>query len=382
MQKEDLFTKGQPLKIYLNEHKLDEEVAKIREDLSVKWKEKGKQIATFSAKDFTLKEPCVRPPVFTATKETWANERFKAGVARLTEAGKISPANSNLKGHCKSNSENVLHFWIEVENALKVLSSVGCSGISKVRPTDKDAVAFVSATRMKHLVTCWMKRSRERFFAVSRRNNIIFIVEKMCEPFEFQRGDFFEQMCTDSPDDGNDFYAVNRSEVGGHVLFVCGEVDAVDENNNLIEIKMPDPTKWKLLAKQQNWFQSHIMGIDEIRHGVTEIPTDWDSIVDTKSVKVADLEEQGHPAKHFCALKLVLDVLKEKVIEGSMLFMHLPENCAVVELFQVRLAKMNSMKCATPPPKGSFGFHLLHRSSCTSAKMRRKTQKKQKTRNK
>jgi hypothetical protein len=117
------------------------------------------------------------------------------------------------------------------------------------------------------------------------------IVERMTEPHVFQKGDMFEQMCTGGVPNLSDFYLVNRSVIGDHTLFVCGEVDAVDDDDKVIEIKMYDPTSSMTFTRHQNWFQSYVMGIEDICFGVTSDAKDWDSVCGTQSVKVSQLVE-------------------------------------------------------------------------------------------
>ncbi len=185
------------------------------------------------------------------------------------------------------------------------------------------------------------------------------IVERMTEPHLFLKGDLFEQVCTGGIPDLSDFYLVNRSLIGEHTLFVCGEVDAVDDDDKVIEIKMYDPTSSKVLTRHQNWFQSYIMGIEDIRYGVTSDKEDWDSVCGTESVKVSQLVEKHDAEKHFCALKLVLDKLKSKLTrEDSVYLMHLQEGSSNVELYQVKAKQTTGLKSLKPPPKEIFDFHF------------------------
>lgn len=62
------------------------------------------------------------------------------------------------------------HHWIEVENILEELSKSKDSGIVKGGGdigsrggygVDGGDPVFVSSSRMKHLASCWLKRSKE-----------------------------------------------------------------------------------------------------------------------------------------------------------------------------------------------------------------------------
>jgi hypothetical protein len=196
---------------------------------------------------------------------------------------------------------------------------------------------------------------------VYKFNNIIVIVEKMTKPFLLGKGHVFERMCTESSSDDSDFYVINRSKVGDHVWYVCGEVDARNaKTGKLIEIKMSDPTKIGDVAKHDVWLQSYIVGVDEIRYGVRDPKI---RIRDTTSLKVSDLlfskdcKKMGE--KHFCALELVFDKLKMVVKEDTMWFMHLKEESNVVQLYQVDPDKAQQMEATKPPPKCFFDFTSL-----------------------
>lgn len=182
----------------------------------------------------------------------------------------------------------------------------------------------------------------------------------MTQPWAWEEGHAFESLFK-KPCEG-EFYSINRSTIGGKIVFVCGEIDAVDENNRLLELKMKDPLDVRSLqdgAKlHQTWFQTFISGVQVLKYGSFN---QKGNVCGVKEINTSDMlqkdTDKQNTELHFCVLDSVLSMLAETVEAGKMHYLYLPEKSDKVFLYKQTEAKY---MCQGAPPKefGSWYFEL------------------------
>lgn len=167
----------------------------------------------------------------------------------------------------------------------------------------------------------------------------------MTEPMTFEKGHVFEKMATTKKGD-YECHTVYQSTVGQHKLLVCGEVDAQDNDGNVVELKEKDPAKYDSDWKLRTWFQSFVVGIKNIHYG------SWEKDTTLTRINMYPVEHLRTDDADLCfgSIKLVLDRLIDVMSHGELCFLHMPKGERKIEIHKVK------RDCV-----GQEGNHLLAR---------------------
>ena len=307
------------------------------------WKESMRKTGQFVAKNF-VRVPDAEFPLFKEPTFPSSGLSITKELKRLQLAGPMKD--------CRQ----IRHHWIEFENILSVLAGNPGSGIKSGKPDPiilQGRPVFIGG-RMKNLATCWMKESQERIFSVFRFNNLILLREQITTPWKWEEGHAFESLFKKS--NQGEFCTISRGQIGGKTVFICGEVDAVDKDNRLVEIKMTDPRVTKRITLHQAWFQTFISGVEVVKYGVLNKNGNVTGVreINAQEMLQKDFDKQ-RAELHFGVLDTVLTFLEKTVDSMQMYYLHLPKESDEVFLYKQKKAEFDCQR--GPPKEFAWYFH-------------------------